>query len=343
MVDSKIKEKMKNLLYIFFIISCFNSNNVFCSTITSNSKNLNTNTLFSNNESPMTGVGLSLANQIPQSHTTSHQNNESLKSALRDNPEMNNKDSKINNIKSNVIIDPAELACDIKHNDIVSFDLLEPTNVIYYTVISPRNPYYSFNAKLLESDLIAIDTSLKITNMEVYVDKSFREKKFIDEFNNSVSFRDRWVIATYLNKPVSNIELSYSYYSERAILINQIDGVNLLKLTFFNPYNQNINYNINLRFSGFKELNTTDLKLPYDSTIRNFDYKRNGKNYSNGVEISSMKSIRPFTQYELFMSLPMELKTCEAGFISIVYYSLIGVTVFFTIASLITVFVVSKE
>jgi hypothetical protein len=252
----------------------------------------------------------------------------------------NNDEARISKTQISVFIDPIDLGCDLKFLEKSSFVFNPPTNIIYYTVISPRNSYYNFKVNISNT---IMDIGLKIVDVQVYVDKSFREKTFVDQYNNNLSFRDRWVIVVTLNKPVHEIELDFNYLSERSILIKQEENTNLVKLTFFNPYNQKIPYDIGISFTGFMYLTASKLKLPWDSKIREFTYKKNNKVYDNGLEITSSRELDSFAQYELFLSLPLELKTCDTGFIKVVYYSLIAVTIVFGLASLFTIYTVYKE
>ena len=248
----------------------------------------------------------------------------------------NENQAKINFIQTTIFIDPEQLICDVKYQEIASFSFSIPQLTIYYTIISAKTPYYNFSVSSLTD-------GVQVSNMSVFVDKSFKDTGFIDEFNNSINFKDRWIIAVDFKAPTMEVDLKFLYFSERAMLIDQTDKTNLLKLTLFNPYNQSISHKVDLRLTGFNTLSKNLLKVPNDTKIELFNYLRNSKVMSNGFLVSFERLINPFTQYEMFLSLPMEIKTCETGFLNVVYYTLIVVTVVFVLISLLSALHIYKE
>lgn len=340
------------LFFIFVIFSLSSINSIKSKTHLSNYLTVNTSNINSKSntiqELPISRDSMSIKqnnNNVNNNYNTIGNTKQSIDNTLTEQNKIydNSEEAKINNIKSTIYIDPVELSCDIKYLEKTSFSFTPATNVIYYTVISPRNPYYNFKAELSEINQLGKNVDIEITNVEVYMDKSFKERIFVDQYNNNIIFRDRWVIVTTLNKTVSEVSIDYTYFSERSILISKNQESDMIKLTIFNPYNQVLPYDIDIRLTGFSSLDTGKLKLPFDSSLREFTYKRGNSVLDNGIEISTKKNIEPFTQYEMFLSLPMEIKSCDAGFINIVYYSLIGLTGVFIIASLLTIFNIYKE
>ena len=261
----------------------------------------------------------------------------------------------ISSITNTIYIDPKELKCNIKFIERASFFFRIPTDIIYYTIISKKLPLFDFDANIsLNSDInnkINDLNNLKALSVDLYQDKSFKERQFTDDYLNSLYFRDRWVVAVKLNKKVSKIEIDFSYLGERAILIDEKERINIVKLSLFNPFNESFPYIISLILSGISK-DTLDLiknnssnpeSLPNGSTINNYVFKKKDKVIGNGLEIKMNKYFESHSQYEYDFAIPLVIQTCDGSFFGIMYYILVIMTVLFVAISVATLSFLYKE
>ena len=136
--------------------------------------------------------------------------------------ELGNIKNTIAEIENSIFINPKLNGCNIKFNEKTKFAFENPTNTIYYTIISKKLPLYNFIPSISDDD----NNHASISSFNLYKDKSYRQRQIItadqqlDATANNIKFRDRWVIEVILSRPVTRISINFSYYGERAILIN---------------------------------------------------------------------------------------------------------------------------
>lgn len=255
-----------------------------------------------------------------------------------------NKIDKITGINYTLALNPANYSCDIGITQSVKFSFSKPTNIVYFTIVSSQNPLYNFSAFLKENDF----KSNSIIKFESYVDKTFNSKTFVDQTNNDIKFKERWVLISYLEKDVTQIDINYTYLSERSLMVNNHDKTNFMQLNIFNPYDQLISYDISFQIIGFENLDVTKLRLPSDVSIKMINSNSNINNLNlvsdnYGIQLSTSKNIDSHNQYELFLSLPQQISNCDAAFMEIIFYSMLGISSIFILSTLFTVYYLSKE
>lgn len=253
------------------------------------------------------------------------------------------KSDRINNIDYKMNLNPNKYSCDIAVIQSVSFSFLKPTNVIYFTIVSSEHQLYNFSS-YLDND----SSSNSIVKFESYVDKTFNDKSYMDQNNVDIKFKERWVLITYLANEVTDVNINYTYLSERSILINNNDKTNFLRLTIFNPYDHTISYGIFFDIVGFENLDITQLRLPADVSVKiikpNLDSNNLNLNTNDyGIELSTNKMISTHNQYELYLSLPQQISDCDIQFMQVIFYSMLGISCFFIISTVLTVYYLSKE
>lgn len=253
------------------------------------------------------------------------------------------KSDRINNIDYKMNLNPNKYSCDIAVIQSVSFSFLKPTNVIYFTIVSSEHQLYNFSSYLDNNS-----SSNSIVKFESYVDKTFNDKSYMDQNNVDIKFKERWVLITYLANEVTDVNINYTYLSERSILINNNDKTNFLRLTIFNPYDHTISYGIFFDIVGFENLDITQLRLPADVSVKiikpNLDSNNLNLNTNDyGIELSTNKMISTHNQYELYLSLPQQISDCDIQFMQVIFYSMLGISCFFIISTVLTVYYLSKE
>lgn len=238
-----------------------------------------------------------------------------------------------------VTINPKLNICDLVYEDQVSFVFSSPMNQIDHIIVSQKNPYYNFKATIVSEG----PPSVKITGIKIYQDKSFRERTFVDDSNNKITFRDRWLVSITLDKEITEATVKYSYYAERALLIDDSGRNDLVEIALFNPYKTNIPYELKIDLLNFSTLDKDRIILPYGATASELSYKSNGIIKDNGVQIHIQRFFSAHSQYEFNLTLPLEISTCDAEFVNAVYYGLVGMTLTFIVFSVLTVLYLYKE
>ena len=218
-------------------------------------------------------------------------------------------------------------SCDVGVQERVKFKLESPQNIVDHIIISKKTPLYGFT-------VMAITPGVVINHFEVFQDASFKERIFTDSLERRLMFRDRWLIAVYLNKEVTEVELEFGYNMQRALLIDPNANVNYLNLNIINPYPNSINYDIKMKLLNFQKLDKDNLNVPYNTAINS---------YKNGLDMDMQTVFDGHTEYDVTILLPMEIETCERGLVDIVYYGLIVMSLSFIILSLITMYNLYKD
>jgi hypothetical protein len=149
-------------------------------------------------------------------------------------------------------------------------------------------------------------------------------------------FRDRWVITTQFMRPLTEVELEYTYYMERAVLIDTVSEQNYLKFVIINPLEEISNYTLLIELKNFKKLNAEMIKTPAESLITVSEK-------DSLVKIISKVAFRKHSENEVNINLPLELIACERDLVNVVYFGLIGMVVLFILMTLVTLVYVYKE
>jgi hypothetical protein len=237
---------------------------------------------------------------------------------------------KVENIINTITLDVSQISCDVKVNEKVKFYFPQPQMSLDYLIISKKIPYYGFEVKMIpQSDAF-------ISSRVVSQDSSFRQRIFQDSLGRRLIFRDRWVITTHFNRPLEEVELEYTYYMERAVLIDTVNEQNYLKFVIINPNDEITNYTMLIELKNFKKLNAEMIKAPTDSLIF-------VSNRDSSVKIESKVPFRKHSENEVNINLPLELIACERELVNFVYFGLIGMAILFVLLTLITLAYVYKE
>ncbi len=237
------------------------------------------------------------------------------------------------------IFDTNYRSCDIFIKERIEFQYTNPTDVIHHLIISKKNPLYGFAVNL------PINSSLSIKKIEIFQDKSLRNRFYENKNHKSVRmfFRDRWLISVLLDKKVKRVILNYSYYTQRAVLIDPDNNKNVIKLYVINPYPYNLkNLNIQLLLLNFKHLKEKDLTIPAFSKLKQVNID-NRQFKGKGFNISIDKNLPIHSEFFMQLALPMEIKSCETKLVYVIYYSLIAMTIGFALMSFSAVYFLYKE
>jgi hypothetical protein len=218
-------------------------------------------------------------------------------------------------------------SCDVGVKERIKFKLQSPQNIIDHIIISKKTPLYGFT-------VFAITPGVLFNHFEIFQDSSFKERIFIDSSDRRLLFRDRWLVAVYLDKEVSEVELEFGYNMQRALSIDPNANVNYLNLNVINPYPSSINYDITLKLLNFQTINEDSLNVPYDTVI---------KSYKGGLDMEMQTQFDGHSEYDVTILLPMEIETCERGLVDLVYYGLIIMSFSFIVLSLITMYNLYKD
>jgi hypothetical protein len=249
--------------------------------------------------------------------------------------EMGRNKNVIKEIENTILVSPKMNGCNIKFDEKTSFTFENQTEIIHYTIISKRLSLNSFIPYISEED----NNKTSITSFNLYKDKSNRQRTVIneekDDSKNSIKFRDRWVVEVNLSKPVLRVSINFSYYGERAILINTKSNSNILNLSLFNPYSESFPYKINLLLVDFDNFNTENIFLPENSLLKQRSNKIN--------EIQMHRYFDSHSEYDFTLTFPLEINSCDGNFLNMMYYGLIGMTSVFAIISVAIVIYMSKE
>jgi hypothetical protein len=227
-------------------------------------------------------------------------------------------------------LDTIKKSCDVHVTEKVNFKFPVLSDKINYIIISKKTPLYGFTAEVTGKS----KNSVKVNGVKLYQDSSFRQRIFVDTEGRRLSFRDRWMVSVSLSNPVQEIEIDFNYSMQRAVLIDSIGEANYLKFTLINPLNTINNYKFSINLLGFQNLKPETLKIPMDSIIKKVPY---------GIEIETKRQYRKHSEYEINLSLPYELTSCEGNIVNVVYYGLIGMSVLFIVMSIFTLAFVYKE
>jgi hypothetical protein len=227
-------------------------------------------------------------------------------------------------------LDANKKSCDVHVSEKASFKFPSYSDKINYIIISKKTPLYGFAAQVVGTAI----NSVQVTDAKLYQDSSFRQRIFVDTEGRRLSFRDRWMVSVSLSHPVKEIEIEFNYSMQRAVLIDSIGEANYLKFTLINPLNTINNYKLSLNLLGFQNLKPETLKIPMDSIIRKVPF---------GIEIETKRQYRKHSEYEINLSLPYELTSCEGNIVNVVYYGLIAMSVLFIVMSIFTLAFVYKE
>lgn len=239
-----------------------------------------------------------------------------------------NNNTIINDIRNSIYIDPINLNCNIKFIETIDLAFNNPTDTVYYIVISRKLSLRSFSPSLLNKDI-------SIIRYEVYNDLSHKQRTFYDEDEKrKLSFRDKWLICITLSKPVKRIQINIEYYADRGVLIDNESEDNIIDLSFFNPYSTSINYMIFIVLSNIKDFDIKRMSIPYDAVINN---KKENK------EIYIHRTFHSFTKHDISLYLPLFISDCDGGFINFLFYGLILSTTTFGFISLMTLIYLYKE
>jgi hypothetical protein len=246
---------------------------------------------------------------------------------IKENNEQNSKIKNIQGASSIFTLDKKKGSCDIQVKEKISFVFPQKTNTVDHIIISKKTPLYGFVVESLAPGII-------VKTVELYQDTSYKQRIFIDDEERRLAFRDRWLVTVALNTSVTQVDLEFSYYMQRAVLIDPINSYNYLNFNVINPYPEDINYKVQIKLLNFEDLDPDSLSVPNDTMV---------KVYPGGYEIESNTLFYGHSEYDLNLVLPMELETCEKGLVNIVYYSLIVMSSIFVFLSVITLFYISKE
>jgi hypothetical protein len=236
----------------------------------------------------------------------------------------------ITSMDQSFILDAFKKSCDVQVSEKVNFKFPAYSDKINYIIISKKTPLYGFGAQVVGKT----NNNVKVVSVKLYQDSSFRQRIFVDTEGRRLSFRDRWMISVGLSSPVQEIEIEFNYSMQRAVLIDSIGEANYLKFILINPLHTINNYKLSINLLGFQNLKVENLKVPMDSMIKNVPY---------GIEIETKRQYRKHSEYEVNLSLPYELTSCEGNIVNVVYYGLIGMSVLFIIMSIFTLAFVYKE
>jgi hypothetical protein len=222
--------------------------------------------------------------------------------------------------------------CDVQVIDRIKFKYPNPTLKVEHMIISKKMPLYGFKVSSRELDV-------QISNINIFQDTSFQQRFFVDENNNFLSFRDRFLVTAELSKAVTEIELEFEYNMQRAILIDNNTQLNNLKAMMINPYHFDLeNYRIIINLLNFRNIDLNYLKIPAESSLRSYTEKR-----GRGIQISQVRKFNTHAEFEMTVSLPMEIYTCEGNIVNLVFYGLLGISIIFVIMSIWTFARLYKE
>jgi hypothetical protein len=246
---------------------------------------------------------------------------------IKENAEQNSKVNTIASTTNIFTLDKKKDNCDIQVKERVSFTFPKATKSIDHIIISKKTPLYGF----------AVDShtaSVIVKSIDLYQDTSYKQRMFTDDEERKLYFRDRWLITVSLNTEVKTVDLEFTYFMQRAVLIDPINNLNYLNFNVFNPYPEDIQYRVIIKLLNFDNLKDDELMIPNDTIV---------KVYPSGLEMESNTLFFGHSEYDLNLILPMEMETCEKSLVNLVYYTLIGMSFTFIALSLITMFYISKE
>lgn len=227
------------------------------------------------------------------------------------------------------IMDTVLKSCDIPVLERIQFKFPTQKDKIEYVVISKKVPMYGFKVVPYNNK------NVEIVDTKLYKDTSFKTRVFVDNDNKKMAFRDRWMISVKLNKPVNEIGLEFSYSLQRIIIIDSISETNFLKIELINSYSYDIpNHTTVFRLLNIDEKYMNSLRLPIDTIMTRVP---------SGFEITSHNIFKKHVEYEVQLTLPFLISSCEGSVASIVYYGLIGMSLVFLIISIYTLIYLYKE
>jgi hypothetical protein len=90
-----------------------------------------------------------------------------------------------------------------------------------------------------------------------------------------------------------------------------------------------------INLENYPHLKAEDLKVPIDSLISTVD--------KNNIKIVTRRPLEKHSEYEINLTLPYELKTCEGNIVNLVYYGLVGMSALFVMMSIVTLTYLYKE
>lgn len=235
-------------------------------------------------------------------------------------------------------IDPLTKNCNLPFKEQISYSFNIPTTTIIHSIISKKAALFDFKINLSQNS----KEGLKLLHYETYLDKSYKRRKLlsnnanINDKKGRITYRDRWLFTIELNKPVNQVNLEIEYKVQRGLMVDDINGVNLLDLYIINPYNYAIDQmTLRIQLQNFKKDELESLILPQDIEM---EYDQLGN-----INLLSSKTQRRLSENHITLTLPMEIKTCDSEYLNYVYYGVLGMIISFIILFGISVFYLFKE
>lgn len=240
---------------------------------------------------------------------------------------------KINQIKTIILIDPISLNCNIKFKETVSMSFQSQTDRIYYIIISKKLLFKDFKPSL-SLPLPYRNDDVSLLKYEVSNDLSYKQRKFYNEDNKEISFRDKWLITLTLTKKVKEIQFDIEYSSDRALLVDASSKTNIVNLSFFNPYNSSIKYMIFVVFHKVTTLEINKMAVPYDAVVNSS---------GDSKEIYINRRFKSFSHHNIKVYLPLLISNCDLTFINFLFFGLVVSTTVFALFSVLTFIYLYKE
>lgn len=238
---------------------------------------------------------------------------------------------KINQINTLILIDPISLNCNIRFKETVNMSFQSRTDRIYYIILSRKLLFKDFKPSL---SLPYRNDDVSILIYEVSNDLSYKQRKFYDEHNKEISFRDKWLITLTLSKKVKEIQFSIEYSSDRALLVDASNKTNIVNLSFFNPYNSSIKYMIFIVFHKVTTLEINKMAIPYDAVVNSS---------GDSKEIYINRRFKSFSHHDIKLYLPLFISNCDVEFINFLFFGLFFSTTVFALFSVLTLIYLYKE
>ena len=238
------------------------------------------------------------------------------------------KDFQIADYQMNYYIDSKkENACDIKVKEIITYNSTKKLGRVVHTILSKKLPYEDFKIRVLTP-------GVKINESKV-VKTAIVKKHFINQ-NDSVNFRDRWIISIEFTEKVQNVTVEYEYDIQRAVMIDPVNDNDLIRISVINPFSLKLdNLKLNVFIDNFKNLDSFRLRVPPYSNIHQIN--------KDSIQIKTVRTLPVFGQVFIQFNLPLEITVCDPKMVKLVYYGMIAMTASFVIISIIAFAYIYKE
>ena len=245
----------------------------------------------------------------------------------------------VKSINSQVNFDKNKGSCDLTNiSETVHFTFKKPTNIIHHLIFSTKFSYYNFRVHL--NNFSDIPAGVEIAGVKTFSNTSLKKSflsNFLNREMNNNNFKENWLIAIRLSKPVKEISLKFLYNISNSLHIDPMLKTNILHYQYINPYNYQIDeFSMKINIINYSELNKYSIKSPNEGSINDLENKK-------GIVIDIQKSLPKVSMYSINLPLPYKLDMCDKGFFNTISVTLLVMTFIITGFGFFTCFKISKD